>query len=97
MQPGALKHPRAVIASPPPAADLVALGHEIARLRHAAGWSIDRLADATGLARRTIINVEAGTQVPKIDTLHAIAHALDIPLPELVAVVCTGHSGSRSS
>lgn len=64
--------------------DLVALGHAIACLRQDRGWSIDTLADASGVGRRTIMNIESAAKVPRIDTLYAVAHALDTPLTQLV-------------
>lgn len=74
-----------------PAPDLRALGHEIARLRRAQGWSIERLAEAAGIHRKSIIQIEAGRVAARISTLHAIAHALGVPLPELVMVLCEAH------
>ena len=68
--------------------DLHALGVEIARLRRDQGMSIDRLAEAAGVHRKTIIEVEAGRVAAKISTLHGIAHALGTPLPEIVVPVC---------
>lgn len=79
---------------PTPVSDLHALGLEIARLRHDQGMSIDRLAEAAGVHRKTIIEVEAGRVAAKISTLHGIAHALGTPLTELVAPVCARHPKS---
>lgn len=76
---------------PAPAPDLRALGVEVARLRKEFGFSIDRLAEAAGVHRKTIIEVEAGRVAAKISTLHGIAHALGVPLTELVAPVCARH------
>lgn len=76
---------------PAPAPDLRALGVEVARLRKESGFSIDRLAEAAGVHRKTIIEVEAGRVAAKISTLHGIAHALGAPLTELVAPVCARH------
>jgi transcriptional regulator with XRE-family HTH domain len=56
--------------------------------------SIDLLAELSGVHRKTIIQVEAGRVSAKITTLHGIAHALGIPLPELVTPVCERHSKS---
>ncbi|MBO4145957.1 helix-turn-helix transcriptional regulator [Kocuria rhizophila] len=56
--------------------------------------SIDRLAEATGVHRTSIIQIEAGRVAAKISTLHAIAHALGVPLTELVAPVCARHPKS---
>ena len=61
---------------PAPAPDLRALGVEVARLRKESGFSIDGLAEAAGVHRKTIIEVEAGRVAAKISTLHGIAHAL---------------------
>ena len=76
---------------PAPAPDLRALGVEVARLRKESGFSIDRLAEAAGVHRKTIIEVEAGRVAAKISTLHGIAHSLGVPLTELVAPVCARH------
>ncbi|GAB3616552.1 hypothetical protein GCM10027416_11090 [Okibacterium endophyticum] len=76
---------------PAPVPDLRALGVEIARLRRERGMSIDRLAEAADVHRKSIIQIEAGRVAAKISTLHGIAHALGVPLPELVAPVCARH------
>lgn len=76
---------------PAPTPDLRALGVQVARQRKDRGWSIDRLAEATGVHRKTIIEIEAGRVAARISTLHGIAHALGVPLPELVAPVCARH------
>lgn len=73
--------------SPYSAPDLMALGIKIAKVRHEKGWSIDRLAEESGVGRRTIINLEGAIKTPRIDTLYAVAAALDVPLTELVAVL----------
>ncbi|MDK9638801.1 helix-turn-helix transcriptional regulator [Propionibacterium freudenreichii] len=76
---------------PAPKPDLRALGVQVARLRHDRDWSIDRLAAGSGVHRKTIIEVEAGRVAAKVSTLHAIAHALGVPLAELVAPLCARH------
>ncbi|MDN4172254.1 helix-turn-helix transcriptional regulator [Nocardioides sp. SOB77] len=65
---------------------LHALGIEVARLRHKKGWSIDRLAEESGVGRRTT-NLEGAIKTPRIDTLYAVAVALDVRLAELVDVL----------
>lgn len=75
----------------PPAPDLCALGVEVARLRKDREWSIDRLAERTGVHRKTIIEVEAGRVAAKVSTIHAIAHALEADLGDLVRTMCAGH------
>ncbi|WP_309082199.1 helix-turn-helix transcriptional regulator [Zhihengliuella sp.] len=79
---------------PAPVPDLRALGVEIARLRRERGMSIERLAEAAEVHRKSIIQIEAGRVAAKISTLHGIAHALGVPLPELVAPVCARHPKS---
>lgn len=58
------------------------------------GYSIDRLAEASGVHRKTIIEAEAGRVAAKISTLHGVAHALGVPLTELVAPLCARHPKS---
>lgn len=67
---------------PPP--NLVALGHEVARIRRSRGWSLDRLAEASGVSRKTLINLENAHKEPRIGTLFVIARALEVSLAELV-------------
>lgn len=80
-----------------PVPDLRALGIEIARLRRERGMSIDRLAEAAEVHRKSIIQIEAGRVAAKISTLHGIAHALGVPLTELVAPVCARHPKSLNT
>lgn len=77
-----------------PVPDIRALGIEVARLRRERGMSIDRLAEAAEVHRKSIIQIEAGRVAAKISTLHGIAHALGVPLTELVAPVCARHPKS---
>lgn len=76
----------------PPASDLSALGVEIARQRRAKGWSIDRLAEAAGVHRKTVIEVEAGRVAAKVSTVHALAHALGVDVGDLVRSLCAEHA-----
>jgi transcriptional regulator with XRE-family HTH domain len=75
------------VPSPYRAPKLHALGIKVAQIRHEKGWSIDRLAEESGVGRRTIINLEGAIKTPRIDTLYAVAVALDVPLSELVHVL----------
>lgn len=74
-----------------PQPDFAALGHRVAQLRQERGWSLDRLAAESGLDRKTVINLENFHHVPRLPSLHAVAHALGVPLGELVAALCAGH------
>jgi transcriptional regulator with XRE-family HTH domain len=75
----------------PPDPDLNALRLELARLRAAHGWTYDELAARSGLARRTLIEIEQGRTVGTLNTWHALAHALGTPLDELFSTLCRGH------
>ncbi|GAA1582038.1 helix-turn-helix domain-containing protein [Leucobacter aridicollis] len=78
-----------------PAPDLLALGVEVARQRRAHGYSIDALAEAAGVHRKTIIQIEAGRVAARVSTLHGIAHALDAPLAELLDPLCRQHGAPQ--
>ena len=62
-----------------------AIGARVKHERQTRRWTLDRLAEATGVSRRMIINVEQGTANPSIAILLRISDALGIGLPSLVA------------
>lgn len=67
---------------------LKALYTEIgARVRHARkrhGWSQLDLARAVDLTRSSVANLEAGRQRPPVHVALLIAHALDVPVEDLL-------------
>ncbi|MFD7027445.1 helix-turn-helix transcriptional regulator [Streptomyces sp. NPDC059917] len=75
----------------PPDPNLEALRVELSRLRAARGWSYDQLAERSGLARRTLIEIEQGRTIGSLNTWHAIAHALGTPVGEILGLMCRGH------
>ncbi|MFE4801010.1 helix-turn-helix transcriptional regulator [Streptomyces sp. NPDC056708] len=75
----------------PPDPNLTALRLELARLRSERGWTYDELARRTGLARRTLIEIEQGRTIGSLKTWHALAHALDVPVDHLFGTLCEGH------
>ncbi|QKZ18402.1 helix-turn-helix transcriptional regulator [Streptomyces chartreusis] len=79
----------------PPDPDFEALRLELGRLRAARGWSYDELASRSGLARRTLIEIEQGRTIGTLKTWHALAHALSTPLDELFGTLCRGHEPPR--
>ncbi|PJM91461.1 helix-turn-helix transcriptional regulator [Streptomyces sp. CB01373] len=81
----------------PPDPDLDALRLKLARLRAARGWSYDELAARSGLARRTLIEIEQGRTIGTLKTWHALAHALQTPFDELFSTLCRGHDRPGSS
>jgi len=50
------------------------------------GWTLDELAERSGVSRRMVVNVEQGAANPSIATLLRLSHALGIGLPALVDV-----------
>ena len=53
-----------------------AMGQKIRRLREASGFTQEKLAEAAGVGRVTLIRIEKGEQSPKYDTLIALAQAM---------------------
>lgn len=76
----------------PPDPNLTALRLELGRLRAEHGWSYDELARRSGLARRTLIEIEQGRTIGTLKTWHALAHALDVPVDRLLGSLCEGHT-----
>lgn len=71
-----------------PPFDDSALGHAISAARSARGMTLDMLAGASGVSRRSLSYIEAGTNSPTAKTLHAIAHAVGIPVGDLIRAGC---------
>jgi len=71
-------------------AEVVAVNAQIGvRIRHhrtARGWTLDDLADRSGVSRRMLITIEHGEGNPSIATLLRISGALGVGLPVLVDV-----------
>lgn len=66
------------------AALALAIGVRVKHERQARGWTLDRLAEAAGVSRRMVINVEQGAANPSVGTLLKISDALGVGLPALV-------------
>ncbi|RST23054.1 XRE family transcriptional regulator [Streptomyces sp. WAC04770] len=75
----------------PPDPDLAALRVTLARLRVERNWTFDELARRSGLARRTLIDLEHGRTTGSVTTWHALAHALGVPINELLGSLCADH------
>src|SRR3954463_15818789 len=96
---------------PSTAALASAIGARVRQERQARHWTLDQLADAAGVSRRMLINVEQGAANPSVGTLLRISDALGVGLPALVeppapksvkvtrrgdgAALWTGESGGR--
>lgn len=61
-----------------------AIGVRVKRERIARGWTLDQLAERSGVSRRMIINVEQAAANPSLETLLRISDALGMGLPALV-------------
>jgi transcriptional regulator with XRE-family HTH domain len=62
------------------------IGERVRRHRSARGWTLDELADRSGVSRRMLITIEHGDGNPSIATLLRISDALGVGLPVLVDV-----------
>lgn len=61
-----------------------AIGSRVRQERQSRGWTLDQLAEAAGVSRRMLVNVEQGAANPSVGTLLRISDALGIGLPALV-------------
>jgi transcriptional regulator with XRE-family HTH domain len=76
------------------AADLApVVGKNLRRLRTQRGWSLERLAKASGVSRAMLGQVELGQSAPTINVLWKIARALGLPFSALIS--SSGASGTR--
>ncbi|MCW3819397.1 XRE family transcriptional regulator [Micromonospora sp. DR5-3] len=61
-----------------------AIGVRVKQERQSRRWTLDQLAEAAGVSRRMLINVEQGAANPSVGTLLRISDALGVGLPTLV-------------
>lgn len=61
-----------------------AIGARVRQERQARRWTLDALAEAAGVSRRMLVNVEQGATNPSVGILLRISQALGIGLPALV-------------
>ena len=66
------------------AALAAAIGGRVRQERQSRRWTLDQLADAAGVSRRMVVNVEQGAANPSVGTLLRISDALGVGLPALV-------------
>jgi transcriptional regulator with XRE-family HTH domain len=60
------------------------IGHHIARLRAARGLSVDGLAEAAGLDRKTVMRAERATTSTGLDVLLMLAAGLGVTAGDLL-------------
>jgi transcriptional regulator with XRE-family HTH domain len=63
-----------------------AIGGRVRQGRVGRGWTLDQLAERSGVSRRMLVSIEQGSANPSIATLLLISDALGIGLPALVDV-----------
>ncbi|MES2210066.1 MAG: cupin domain-containing protein [Chloroflexota bacterium] len=61
------------------------IGERVRARRHARGFTLDELAERSGVSRRMLVNVEQGATNASIATLLRLSEALGTGLPDLVA------------
>jgi transcriptional regulator with XRE-family HTH domain len=61
-----------------------AIGLRVKQERQSRHWTLDRLAEAAGVSRRMLVNVEQGAVNPSVGTLLRLGDALGVGLPALV-------------
>lgn len=61
-----------------------AIGGRVKRLRNQRGFTLDQLAEISGVSRRTLVNVEQGSTNASVGTLLRLSDALGVGLPSLV-------------
>ncbi|GAA5106655.1 helix-turn-helix transcriptional regulator [Haloechinothrix salitolerans] len=66
---------------------LVAFGRALAAARKARGYTLDELANLSGVSRRTVSYLEGGLSNPQLLTIAALARALEVDAAELIQPV----------
>lgn len=62
----------------------LAIGRRVRQERLSRRWTLDQLAEAAGVSRRMVVNVEQGAANPSVGTMLRISDALGVGLPALV-------------
>ncbi|GKQ40854.1 hypothetical protein ALMP_73740 [Streptomyces sp. A012304] len=81
---------------PSPEPRLLSLGMQIRRLREERGYSLEELAEGSGLSFRGLIYIEHGKRSPSVLTLLDIAAGLDVEPGELVNHITREESGKSA-
>jgi Zn-dependent peptidase ImmA (M78 family)/transcriptional regulator with XRE-family HTH domain len=61
-----------------------AIATNLRRLRAAQGLTQEQAAESAGISKSAYRNIEGRRSVPRVDTLHRLAEALEVPIQELV-------------
>jgi transcriptional regulator with XRE-family HTH domain len=79
------------VTEPVPEQNQNAFGVAMAQARLREGLTLDDLAERSAVSRRTLIEIEQGRANPSTLKVHAIAHATNTPVGELMLGLCEGH------
>jgi transcriptional regulator with XRE-family HTH domain len=60
------------------------IGSRVRQQRASRGWTLDQLAERSGVSRRMLVSIEQGSANPSIATLLRLSDALGLGLPALV-------------
>lgn len=71
-------------ATASPTYDMKELGYRVRTHRENLDISIRALARNSGISHSTLLDIEAGTTMPSLGTIDAIARALKVPLRKLL-------------
>ncbi|HEY2303254.1 MAG TPA: helix-turn-helix transcriptional regulator [Acidimicrobiales bacterium] len=63
---------------------MVQIGDRVRTIRQENGQTQEALARAADVSNGTIIRVELGRNIPRLDTLRKIAAGLDVPIGDLL-------------
>ncbi|NNN33183.1 helix-turn-helix transcriptional regulator [Streptomyces sp. S3(2020)] len=74
----------------------MSLGMQIRRLREERGYSLEELAERSGLSFRGLIYIEHGQRSPSVLTILDIAAGLDVEPGELVNHIAQEESGKSA-
>ncbi|MGQ4367791.1 helix-turn-helix domain-containing protein [Streptomyces violaceoruber] len=81
------------VSRPLPNPRLLSIGLQIRRLREERGYSLELLAERSGLSFRGLIYIEHGQRNPSVLTLLDIAAGLDVPPGRLLNDTCGRDGG----
>ncbi|OZM70396.1 transcriptional regulator [Amycolatopsis antarctica] len=80
-----------------PDADYDALRAAFEKHRKDQQLSFDALVRMTGIARSSIIDIAQGRTRGSLESWHRLAHALDVPLADLMRQLCADHGTEGTS
>ena len=71
----------------PRSPDFEELRFYLARLRRTRRWTLDELANRSGVSRRSLVELESGTSRGSVDTWFKLAEAFDIEIGALLSAL----------